>query len=145
MNNPDPLVFKSLYDSCVTVSNCDTGSPLPVWSLKYPVCLYNFLHFFRARLLQPRIFWYVFDTNWNCLRLQLVRFSHWTSYVQFPWPLTCLWLKVHWCDVCCFYSSSVDHGEVFSILQTHVSNRLFSPWTKYVWIQVLIILHIMSK
>ena len=44
-----------------------------------------------------------------------------------------------------FHPSSDDHREVFSILPTHLSNHLFSLWAKHVWIQVLIILHRMSK
>ena len=48
-------------------------------------------------------------------------------------------------DVYCFYSNSVDNGEVFSILPTHVSNHLFSLWAKHVMIKILIILHRMSK
>ena len=90
-----------------------------------------------------------------------------TSYVHSPWPLTWLCLKVGgvahtlniakcekwnghiiqsalvWCIF--FYSSRVDHWEVFSNLPIYVSNHLFSLWCNTVWIQVLIILHRMSK
>ena len=45
VNNLDPLVFKWHCDSCVTVSNCDTGSLLPGLSLIYPVYLYIFFTF----------------------------------------------------------------------------------------------------
>ena len=44
-----------------------------------------------------------------------------------------------------FYSSSVDHREVFKILPTNVSNYLFSLQVKHVCIKVLVILHKMSK
>ena len=154
VSNLDILVFKPLCDSCVSVSNCDTGSPPSGLSLIYPVRLYNFLLFFEQPCHNWGLFWYVFDSNWNYLRLHLVWFYHWTSYVQSPWPLTCLWLRVcgvvhtphiEQCEnpgwthdtvhpdvmysVYCFYSSSVDHWEVFLILPTHVS--------KHVWLQVL--------
>ena len=92
-NNLDLLVFKPLC-SCFSVINCDTGFPLPGSYLIYPVYLYNFfLHFcVEYPCCNRRLFWYVFDSNWNYLRLQLVRFSHWTSYVQSPWAVTGLWL-----------------------------------------------------
>ena len=57
--------------------NCDTGWPLPGVSLKYPVCF------------NGTLFWYIFDNNSNYPRLQLGRFSHWTSYVQSSWLLVC--------------------------------------------------------
>ena len=97
-------------------------------------------------------------------------FSHWTSYVHSLWPFISLclcfggavhtvivekseqnsmntWYKVTWFDVYCYYSGSVDHREVFSILpdKTHLSNHLFSLWAKTVWVKALIILHRMSK
>ena len=42
VNKLDPLVSKLLCDSCVSVSNCKMGSPLPGLSLLYHVCLYIF-------------------------------------------------------------------------------------------------------
>ena len=55
------------------------------------------------------------------------------------------WYNVPWYDVYCYYSSSVDHREVFSNIPTLVSNHLFLLWSKNVWIRVLKILHRMSK
>ena len=148
VNNLDLLVFKPLCDSCFSVSNCDTGSSLPCYN---------------RRLLS-----YVFDSDWNYLRLQLVRFSYWTSYVQSPWPLTCMWLracgvvhtlhieqceKMGWThDTMCpdvmhivFIRAALIIEIVFLILSTHVSNYLFLLWVGHVLFEVLIILNRMSK